>query len=319
MKKSNAIVNPINVNVNHFSVIIGETTKTETGTRKANKVKVPVYTLHNDKSISDFAAAYLMEESKRATYRALKTVFQKSADSTIYRLMRECAETLNDTAVDFENYQTDKTGAAVVKAKRHTKRRDLKLNKMFLCRPYTTFHFTETGKALNDGIKINKNLDVFDLINTAYLAYLEVVNVGAVMDYRDIKRNRGYVYKCLRHEIYANKKAVNESEMFNTYCIVTDDSGNETVYTGTHIDRYVKVDIESTTQVILAALEKIAHKNADVQNAVKAFELYTVDGLTQAEIADIMEVKQQQIAKWMKLVRRIVDNAETRQMLAELM
>lgn len=314
----NVIANENAKAVNTLSVIIGDTTKTETGTRKANKRRVNVYTLHNDKRITDFAAAYLMEESKRAVYRSLKTIYQKSAAPVVLQLMRECAELMGDTA-SFENWVTSNYGAQMVEAKKHNKTRDAKTGKMLACREYITFQFTETGKVLDDEIENNLNLDVYDLVNVAYLAYLELVNIGAIIDYRDIKRNRGYVYKCINQQIYANKKSVNESEMFNKYCIVTDDNGNETIYTGAHIDRYVNVDTDAALAVVLEQLEKVAAKQAKTKQAVEYFKLYALDGLTMEEIGKLFNVSKMQVSKSIALVKRIADNAETRAALAELL
>lgn len=318
MKNSNPIVNENTSAVNALSVIIGDTTKTETGTRKANKRRAAVYTLHNDKRISDFAAAFLMEESKRAVYRSLKTIYQKSASPVVLQLMRECAELMGDTA-SFENWITSIYGAEMVTAKTHSKTRDAKTGRMLACREYTTFQFTETGKILDDGIENNLNLDVYDLVNTAYLAYLELVNIGAVIDYRDIKRNRGYVYKRVNQEIYANKKSINETEQYNKYCIVTDDNGNETIFTGAHIDRYVRVDTDAALAVILEQIEKVSSKQANIRAAVKTFKLFAIDGYSKVEIAAMLGVNEKQVRRHIELVKRIADNAETRNALCELL
>lgn len=303
--------------VNRLSVVIGDTTKTETGTRKANKRLVFIGTQNTDTSVSETASAFIMEESKRVVYRALKTVYQKSADKTILSLMRECSELLNDNTAEREEYITRTSGNVMMKAKKHTRQKDIRLNKFFSCRPFTTFHYTETGKRMHESIELNKNLDVFDLINTAYLAYLELVNIGAIIDYRDIKRNRGYAYKCIRSEIYANKKASSEQELYSRYCVITDDDGNETVYTGKHIDTNIRVDYDATLAIILDCVRSVSAKQAKVENAVRAFEMFA-NGYSRTEIAECMEVNEKQVRRYIELVRRIADNAETRKRLSEI-
>ena len=121
---------------------IGDTTTTETGTRKKNKRIVPVYTTASNTSVSSFASAYIMEEAKRATFRALKTVYQRSGDSTIYQLLKECAEVLGDNTIDFENFIMNEKGySSVVTAKKHNRMKDEYTGKMIACRETTTFEY----------------------------------------------------------------------------------------------------------------------------------------------------------------------------------
>lgn len=301
--------------------IIGKTTTSESGQRKSGKKRVPVYTLHNDKRVSNFAAAYIMEESKRATFRALKTIYQKSGSAVIYKLMQENAALLGQDRNDFENWAQNTYGTATMTAKKHNRQRDALTGKMIECREYVTFEETETGKIINDAEKSGAfdayNLDINDLINTACLAFLELVEIGAIIDYRDIKLNRGYVYTAINREIYASKKAINENELFSKYCIITDKDGNETLYTGKHIDKYAKVDYDITLKTISDCVKRIAAKQANTEKAVQAFELFAA-GMTKTEIAHAMDINEKQVRRYIELVRRIADNAETRQALSEL-
>lgn len=307
--------------------IIGDTTTTENGTRKANKRRVPIYTTAHETELTDTAAAYLMEEAKRATFRALKTVYQKSASPYIFGLVKEAAAALGQNKMDFENWIQAEKGNAIVEAKTHTRQRDKLTGKMIECRPVTTFKWTETGRAINEaetqGAFDTYNLDVYDLINTAYLAFLELVECGAIIDFRDIKRNRGHVYASINREIYSNKKAMNENDLFRSFCVVSsgsdkDNTYTETLYTGKHID-HIRVDYEATLQVVLECVRRVAAKQADTAAAVRAFELCTVYGMTRTEAAAAMGKNEKQVRRYIELVERIADNAETRQMLSELL
>ena len=215
----------------------------------------------------------------------------------------------------------------------HTKRFDSALNQFVpIEKPYYTTEFTEYGQKWMEEYKIRDDFDAEDLIQSAFLAFLQLYRYGTLIDWNDVKLNERAGYSAVNHRIYIERRDAPKTisyEQYENMLLVNNgetefledgtivDTFTEKVISGKAVDNYLNVDRKIIVDTIEKRLRQIKRKTFNVDECVHCFRLIT-DGHSYRKTAELMNKKLNQIQRYMQAVSSLAEDAETKQMLRDL-
>lgn len=208
----------------------------------------------------------------------------------------------------------------------HTKRFDSALNQFVPIEdPYYTTEFTEYGSVWMDEVKIRDDFNAEDLINSAFIAYMQMYRYGTLVDWIDVKQNERSAFSAVNHLIYLEKRDIPKTASFEEYQNMLlihsgendDNSYTEKVISGKAVDSYLNVERAMIIDTIEKRLLAIKRKTFNVSECVHCFRLIA-NGHSYRQTAEIMGKKLNQIQRYMQAVSALAEDAETRQMLHDL-
>lgn len=290
---------------------------------------------YNHNSVSDFVGAYIDAISPKMVYIALRTVFAKSPNAKIWRLMCECVKYNRTDSQTVETFEQDLASvkeiltrmtdseksdfrkcafeieSAVNRVSNYTKEHtytmvkssDGKRHKMEVI-PYITFERSRYGKVLFNEVAITEDADVMDLIQTASLAMLELYNVGLINSFHDFWYFNNYVFNKVNRAIMGERRNV----VYNVeYTMFTDWATNEDRYiANSRLDRKLsKVERTAFVETVCTMLKALLNPRVNKENAIFCFIHFYVYGQNRTDIAKHLKVDE-------KVVRRLLnycDNA----------
>lgn len=315
--------------------------------RKADAVTMytmPSYDVNGD--ITDTAAAYMMERAQWAVYHVLSTIYNRTAvqmvneydayaSSIVHKYgmrggaSRKLKSLLNewfelyatDTAefIEWKQRTAEKTvqrdgekvkvpcDYSTMRTVHHVKQFDKRLNRYVPIIPYDTLEFTEAGAELLREIQPRENVTAEDLVQDAFLAILELVRAGAIVDWHDIGLNIMHVNRAVSRSIYSERKADGTESI--DYMIQSGADGElNTVYGARNIERVlngIQIPMDMLIDAIGELMAEDAKKTFDIDSAKRALRLY-VDGYTMRDAAAIMGKDFKQVKRWIAKARNLV-------------
>lgn len=304
-------------------------------TRKADAIQMYTWPTYDvDAQLTDTATAYVLHRSQWCVYHVLNTIYSRCAVgivddadaysgsmvhkygmgggsvSKLYQLICQWHERYaDDTDEMTESIQRDEHDYKTQKIVHHTKKLDKALRRFVPIMPYDTLEFTDAGRALLASVQIRNDLDVDDLVSVAYVAALEMVRSGVIVDWHDLSANQRYMARAVARAIYSERRA-NGTESIE-YLVQFDSNGNEsTVYGDRAINRILN-GIQIPQQMLIDAIGEIiaadSKKSFDVESAKIALSLYA-DGYTLRDVADAMGKDFKQVKRWISKARQIAYN-----------
>lgn len=315
--------------------------------RKADAVTMytaPSYDVNGD--ITDTAAAYMTERAQWAVYHVLSTIYNRTAvqivneydaytSSIVHKYgmrggaSRKLKSLLNewfelygtDTAefIEWKQRTAEKTvqrygekvkvpcDYATMRTVHHTKQFDKRLNRYVPILPYDTLEFTEAGAELLREIQPRENVTAEDLVQDAFVAILELVRAGAIVDWHDIGLNIMHVNRAVSRSIYSERKA-DGTESIDFMIQSGVDGELNTVYGARNIERVlngIQIPMDMLIDAIGELMAEDAKKTFDIDSAKRALRLY-VDGYTMRDAAAVMGKDFKQVKRWIAKARNLV-------------
>lgn len=222
---------------------------------------------------TEYYAAVMEQYAPILTYRALRTIYQRSPIDRIRQLMQECTammrtasttqwewmETVADTATDARERQ-DATDMRYQTVKHHTRKAVQGADgnrRMVECIPYDTVENTFFGKAVNTDLGLAGGCDVYDLIQAANVAMLDLYYLGMVHRPADVIACADYVCKRVNALIMAERAQAARCDSID---YVTDD-GAVMQITDKQADLLIaKIDRDVTIDACINYLLDVADK-----------------------------------------------------------
>ena len=178
----------------------------------------------NCKPVSEFIGQVFYEMCLQLSYTALNTIYVKSCNSLVLKLMRDLIRIWKmntTTAESFEQYVIAKNNCKeLMKLKTHTRKLvtiNVKgkkpIRKFVETIPFDTLEKTKTGKEVLSEKQFQLSSDVNDIVNTGVIACLELYQLGMIRSVKDVFSFKNYIYKSINSYIWRQK---NGKESYNS-------------------------------------------------------------------------------------------------------
>ena len=255
-------------------------------------------------------------------YRALKTVYQKEATEKIRLLMNECVaiakshsfaqyeymESVKETARD-EKERKDAESMRLQEVKHHTYKQisgaDGKRRRVE-CIPYDTLDNTAFGKDVSTNMGLAGGCDVYDLLQCANLAMLDLYYFGLLHKPADIFDCSDYIYKRVNALIRAERTQAIKCDSIDYATL----DGTFTLLPDRQAERLIaNVDRDVTLAAIASFLLKVADKRTKMDDYT-AFVTNFVAGMGDIEISAKTGIIREQCARYRAKARKVLSSPE---------
>ena len=242
-------------------------------TRETAWTQETAWTAKDPAAPTDYFGAVCEKFAPVLVYRALKTVYQKEATEKIRLLMNECVaiakthsyaqyeymESVKEVAKD-DRERRDAENMTLQEVKHHRYKQvkgvDGKTRRVE-CVPYDTLENTSFGKEVNANMGLAGGCDVYDLLQCADLAMLDLYYFGLIHKPTDIFESADYIFKRVNALIRAERTQAIKCDSID---YMTDD-GEVMQITDRQADRMIaNVDRNMTVSAISEYLLKVADK-----------------------------------------------------------
>ena len=259
---------------------------------------------------TDYFGAVCEKFAPVLVYRALKTVYQKEATEKIRLLMNECVaiaktysyaqyeymESVKEVAKDNRERKTAEN-MTLQEVKHHyykqVKGTDGKARRVE-CVPYDTLENTSFGKEVNANMGLAGGCDVYDLLQCANLAMLDLYYLGMIHKPTDIFDCSDYIFKRVNALIRAERTQAIKCDSID---YMTDD-GEVMQITDKQADRMIaNIDRNMTISAISEYLLKVADKRTKMDDYKKFVPLF-VSGMGDTEISAKTNILREQCGRY---------------------
>lgn len=246
---------------------------------------------------TDYFGAVCEKFAPVLVYRALKTVYQKEATEKIRLLMNECVaiakthsyaqyeymESIKEVAKDDKERKTAES--MTLQEVKHHRYKQVKgadgKSRRVECVPYDTLENTSFGKEVNANMGLAGGCDVYDLLQCADLAMLDLYYFGLIHKPTDIFESADYIFKRVNALIRAERTQAIKCDSID---YMTDD-GEVMQITDKQADRMIaNIDRDVTISAMSEYLLKVADKRTKMDDYSKFVPLF-VSGMGDTEIS----------------------------------
>ena len=287
---------------------------------------------------TDTASAYITHVAPKLAYVALRSIYAKSGNDYIRRIMDQCT-TYSRIASNAEYLSmvenTMNENPHMQARKKHTYKyvtlpgkpakackpgkpgkpgkpaKALKFRVEII--PKYSLHFTEYGKLAMEDVKASTSVCEFsDVVQVATLAIIELCNAGFIQDFRDVWSYTNHVYKRISAFIYAERKANTERKAYQDMISVSAGYDEDNSYSEKHIvgekavlDFYSGLEKEDLVSIIREFVIPRLDSRCDKVKTITAFTM-AIHGATLAEIGEKLNVSAQTASVHVNRVKSIL-------------
>lgn len=259
-------------------------------TRETAWTQETAWTAKDPVAPTDYFGAVCEKFAPVLVYRALKTVYQKEATEKIRLLMNDCVaiakthsyaqyeymESVKEVAKD-DRERRDAENMTLQEVKHHrykqVKGADGKTRRVE-CVPYDTLENTSFGKEVNANMGLAGGCDVYDLLQCADLAMLDLYYFGLIHKPTDIFESADYIFKRVNALIRAERTQAIKCDSID---YMTDD-GEVMQITDRQADRMIaNVDRNVAVKKIVDLAVEKAGRRTDRTKYTEFITLYMVN------------------------------------------
>ena len=327
---------PKTENILYLSCVKKEIRKDNTVKSKKTIAKFPVRKVNQKvEQIPEFFACYANALVLQLSFTALHTIYGKSANNMVLKLIRDLCRIWKyntTTAENFEEYVIAKNKCKELMQKKIHKYKIGKIktkdNKFKRVRieiiPYETLEYSKTGKEIMQEKQFQLLSDVNDVLLTGIVAYCELYQLGFIHQYADLYKHRNYIYKCIDSYVNGqkrNKDNNNESleEIIEYHGEKADfySSSAENCFLHLKTEKAIeKIEENETINSFRAFLMENFKTVRKAQEKKKSIIVDSwienkINNKTQQQIAIMFDEKQQQISRFISYIDEfIISNNE---------
>lgn len=295
----------------------------EKGKRKTAKKKLRYainesFDYSNSESMSEIIGFYFWEISYRFVKRGLKTILtsQNLGESGFTYINQLYCDAVKDS-LNVNRFSENNAISTEISVSRRYK--DKLTGKMFKRKKAvkTQKIVYDKGKNLDVSARLDDrpvikeeyhNIDVDNIFSCVYLFLCELYRAKQITNFSDVELQKGAIYSVINSEVSRQRQKHAEMENYQKYCVVTHENGIEEITIAKNTTKEYFNKYSDLCNMLLSSIGNFLDVRVDKEKAVSCFVLCKAFGITQSDVASRMNVKQQQIARWIKTIEKACEN-----------